>query len=116
MSEEKSNQENGEIEIVEVDPLVSPSENYVVVGQLQRMPALFARGLLHLTLLVLFTAVVYSLAAKIDVVVESRAVARPVRRHPPRSSPESFRPNPGGVVASIQTVDSFARQLWGRRS
>ena len=55
----------------------SPSRNFLVVEQLQRMPSLFSRGLLYLLVVLLIAAVVYSVAARMDVIVSCRAVARP---------------------------------------
>ncbi|MBW2060996.1 MAG: HlyD family efflux transporter periplasmic adaptor subunit [Deltaproteobacteria bacterium] len=70
-------QEQEQPEIFEVTPAESPSENYLVIENLQRMPSLFSRGLLYLVLLALLTALIYSLVSKIDLVIECMSVARP---------------------------------------
>lgn len=81
MSEEEKNNQNSEesevIEVIEVAPVESPSENYLVTEQLQRMPSIFSRGLLYLVLLLLVVALAYSVIGEIDMVVESKSVARP---------------------------------------
>ena len=78
MSEvKKTDQSIEQGDIIEIAPIDSPSENFLVAEQLRRMPNLFARGLIYLTLLVILSAVIYSLLGKIDIVVESRAVALP---------------------------------------
>lgn len=59
-------------------PIASPSENYVVTEQLQQMPNVFARGLLYIVGLLLVVALVYSLVGTLDVVIECRALVRPV--------------------------------------
>jgi HlyD family type I secretion membrane fusion protein len=65
-------------DIVQVSPVESPSENFLVTEHLQRMPNLFSRGLLYLIILILLVAVVYILVSKIDIVVESRSVVQPM--------------------------------------
>ncbi|MBI5057517.1 MAG: HlyD family efflux transporter periplasmic adaptor subunit [Nitrospirae bacterium] len=75
--EEKGPEEKNITEIIEMAPEGSPSENVLVTEHLQRMPAIFARGLLYLLIALLVVALIYSLVAKIDVVVESKAVAQP---------------------------------------
>ncbi|MBW2092477.1 MAG: HlyD family efflux transporter periplasmic adaptor subunit [Deltaproteobacteria bacterium] len=70
-------QEKEQSEIFEVTPIESPSENFLVVENLRRMPSLFSRGLLYIVLLLLVTALLYSTLSKIDIVVECMAVARP---------------------------------------
>jgi len=67
-----------ESQITPVSPVDSPSENLVVSDYTRRMPNIISRGLVYLIVTLLLTAVVYSLAAKIDVVVEAKAVARPI--------------------------------------
>jgi multidrug efflux pump subunit AcrA (membrane-fusion protein) len=64
-------------ETVQVFPVESPSENFSVAEHLQRMPSLFSRGLLYLTILIVLAALVYILVSKIDIVVESRSVVQP---------------------------------------
>lgn len=64
-------------EIVKVTPTESPSENFLVTEHLQRMPNIFSRGLIYLVVLAVFTALLYSLLAKIDRVVKTDAIARP---------------------------------------
>lgn len=61
----------------EVTPEESPSENYLVTEHLQRLPSIFSRGLVYLVLLILVATLVYSTLAKLDIVVECRAMARP---------------------------------------
>ena len=65
-------------DVYEETPADSPVENYLVVRNLQRMPSLYSRGILYIVLLFVAAAVIYSILSKIDVVVESHAVARPV--------------------------------------
>jgi HlyD family type I secretion membrane fusion protein len=65
-------------DVYEEVPADSPSENYLVVRTLQRMPSIYSRGILYIVLLFAISAVVYAILSKIDVVVESHAVARPV--------------------------------------
>ena len=72
------NQESEQPEIFEVTPVESPSENYLVVENLRRLPSIFSRGLLYLVLLLLATALLYSILSKIDIVISCLAVARPV--------------------------------------
>ena len=66
-----------EDEVFEEKPIESPSENYMVIEHLQKMPNIFSRGLLYLVVLFLLSGLIYSLVSEIDVVVECRAVARP---------------------------------------
>ena len=78
MSEvKKADQSVEQGDIIEITPVDSPSENFIVAEQLRRMPNLFARGLIYLVLLVIVSAVTYSLYGKIDIVVESRAITLP---------------------------------------
>jgi len=70
-------QEIGSSETVQVSPVASPSENFTVAEHLQRMPSIFSRGLLYLTILIVLVALVYILVSKIDIVVESRSVVQP---------------------------------------
>jgi len=65
-------------DVYEEIPADSPSENYLVVQNLQRMPSIYSRGILYIVLLFVTAAVVYAILSKIDVAVESHAVARPV--------------------------------------
>jgi len=64
-------------EMFEVTPVDSPSESFLVTEHLQRMPSIFSRGLIYLIVLILTTAFIYSVFGELDLVVESRAVARP---------------------------------------
>ncbi|MEW5801687.1 MAG: HlyD family efflux transporter periplasmic adaptor subunit [bacterium] len=64
--------------LLKVTPNDSPSENYLVTEHLQKMPSLFARGLVYVIVLMLAVALVYSLVSKIDIVVEALSLARPV--------------------------------------
>lgn len=70
--------EESRTDVYEETPVDSPSENYLVVQNLQRMPSIYSRGILYIVVLFAATAVIYSTLSKIDVVVESHAVARPV--------------------------------------
>lgn len=74
---EKDSQPIEESDVFQETPVESPSENYMVVEHLQRMPNIFSRGLLYLVVLFLLSGLIYSLVSEIDVVVECRAVARP---------------------------------------
>src|SRR5512143_159565 len=65
-------------EMFEVVPRDAPSENALVSELLQKMPSLVSRGLVYLVVLLLGTSFPHALHGKIDVVVECRAVARPV--------------------------------------
>jgi len=65
-------------EVIEVVPVESPSENYLVSEHLQKMPSLFSRGLIYVIVFLLAVSLVYSLVAKMETVVECLAVARPV--------------------------------------
>jgi len=67
-----------ESEIYEQMPEESPTQNYLVVKNLQQMPSLYSRGILYLLLLFIVAAIIYATQSKFDVVVESKAVARPV--------------------------------------
>ena len=73
----KSNQETEQIEILQVVPVESHSENFNVTEHIQRMPKIFSRGLLYLIVIILVVAVIYSLVSKIDIVVKCNAVAIP---------------------------------------
>lgn len=64
--------------VYEEVPVNSPSENFLVSEQLQKMPSVFSRGLIYVIVLLLAASLVYSLVGKIEIVVECRAVARPV--------------------------------------
>jgi multidrug resistance efflux pump len=65
-------------DMVEVVPVESPSENALVSEHLQRMPSLFARGLVYLIVLLLAVSIAFSLIGKMDIVVECPAVAQAV--------------------------------------
>ncbi len=79
MEEKKKNgQEIESPEMIQVSPVESPSENFLVTEHLQRMPSLFSRGLLYLMILIIIVAFVYIVVSKIDIVVESRSVVRPL--------------------------------------
>ena len=75
--EEKGNKEDEQAETIQVTPVESPSENYLVTEHLQRMPNIFSRGLLYLIVLLIFIALIFSLVSKIDIVVECDSVVRP---------------------------------------
>lgn len=64
-------------EMFEVTPVDSPSENFMVTEHLQRLPTIFSRGLIYLIVLILAAALIYSNFAKLDIVIECRAVVRP---------------------------------------
>ena len=74
---EKESQEIEDTEVFRLTPIESPSENYLVVEHLQRMPTIFSRGVLYLIVLVIVSGLIYSLLAEIDIVATCRAVARP---------------------------------------
>jgi multidrug efflux pump subunit AcrA (membrane-fusion protein) len=74
---DQQNKKVEDSEKIQVIPSESPLENYFVAEHLQRMPNLFARGLIYLVILVILSAFVYSLVAKIDMVAECQAVTRP---------------------------------------
>ncbi len=74
---EKDSQPIEEPDVFQVTPVESPSENYMVIENLQRMPNIFSRGLIYLVVLALLSGLIYSLVSEIDLVVECRAVARP---------------------------------------
>ena len=71
------NQLTEQSEVFQEKPVESPSENYLVVETLQRMPSLLSRGLLYLIILLLVCGLIYSLVGTIDVVSECRAVVTP---------------------------------------
>jgi HlyD family type I secretion membrane fusion protein len=75
--QEKHNKEIEGSEEIQIIPVESPSENYFVAEHLQRMPNIFARGLIYLVILAILSAFVYSVFAQIDMVAECRAIARP---------------------------------------
>ena len=78
MEDNVQSQHQGEqVDFLEVTPEESPSENYFVTEHLQKMPNVFARGLVYLVLLALVSTVLYSILAKIDIIVEGAGVARP---------------------------------------
>lgn len=62
---------------IQVSPVDSPSENFIVTEHLQKMPNLFSRGLLYLTILIIMVTLVYMLVGRIDIVVESKSVVQP---------------------------------------
>ena len=70
-------QDDGKESMVGITPGHSPSENYLVVEHLQRMPNIFARGLFYLILLLVMVSVAYICLARIDIVIKCQAVARP---------------------------------------
>ena len=65
-------------QISRINPADSPSESYVVSEYIRRMPNIISRGLIYIVVTVVLSAVVYSLVGKMDVVVEGKAVARPI--------------------------------------
>ncbi len=66
-----------EADIVTVTPGDAPSENYLVSEHLQIVPSIFARALFYIILLLIIVALIYSLLARMDLIAECRAVARP---------------------------------------
>ncbi|MEE8382845.1 MAG: hypothetical protein V3R78_13315, partial [Thermodesulfobacteriota bacterium] len=64
-------------DVFQVTPIESPSKNYLVIENLQRMPNIFSRGVLYLIVLALGSVLMYSLLGEVDIVSECRAVARP---------------------------------------
>jgi HlyD family secretion protein len=77
MVEDGKERESDRVEVIEIPTPEPEADNYLVSEHLQQMPSLFARGLIYIVVLLLLTSLVYSLLSKIDIVVESRAVARP---------------------------------------
>jgi len=78
MDEEKNTDQKVEQgDVIEITPVDSPSENFLVAEQLKKMPNIFARGMVYIILLMIFAALIYSLLGRIDIVVENRAVAMP---------------------------------------
>ncbi len=79
--EDRNNRDDREGEspkMIQISPTESPSENFLVTEHLQRMPSLFSRGLLYLIILIILVAFVYTVVSRIDIVVESRSVVRPL--------------------------------------
>ncbi|MEW6378741.1 MAG: HlyD family efflux transporter periplasmic adaptor subunit [bacterium] len=74
---DRKDREIDQPDMLKITPADSPSENYLVTEHLQRMPNLFARGLIYIMVLMLAVALVYSLLSKIDIVVEGLSLARP---------------------------------------
>jgi len=68
-------QTSTQADIIEVMPVDSPSENSFVTEHLQRMPNIFSRGLIYLTVMLLAVALLYSILGKMDIVAECQAVA-----------------------------------------
>jgi multidrug efflux pump subunit AcrA (membrane-fusion protein) len=64
-------------EMIQTRLVDSPSENYLVAEHLRRAPNLMSRGILYIMVLTLIGGWTYSVASKVDVVVECLAVARP---------------------------------------
>jgi HlyD family type I secretion membrane fusion protein len=75
--EKKNSIDENQEDLIEVLPVESPSENYLVLEHLRKMPNIFARGLVYLALLLLVTVFVFSIFCHIDVIVECQAVVRP---------------------------------------
>jgi multidrug efflux pump subunit AcrA (membrane-fusion protein) len=73
---EKDSQVIEQPDVFQVTPIESPSKNYLVIDNLQRMPNIFSRGVLYLIVLALGSVLIYSLLGEIDIVSECRAVAR----------------------------------------
>ncbi len=65
-------------QISRMNPVGSPLESYVVSEYIRRMPNIISRGLIYIIVTVVLSAVVYSFVGKMDVVVEGKAVARPI--------------------------------------
>lgn len=75
--QEKQQRDKEGSEEIQIIPVESSSENYFVEEHLQRMPSIFARGLIYLLILTVVAAFVYLSLAKIDMVAECRSMARP---------------------------------------
>jgi multidrug efflux pump subunit AcrA (membrane-fusion protein) len=73
---EKDSQIIEQPDVFQITPIESPSKNYLVIDNLQRMPNIFSRGVLYLIVLALGSVLIYSLLGEIDIVSECRAVAR----------------------------------------
>ena len=74
---EKERQKVEESEVFQVTPVESPSKNYLVIENLQRMPNIFSRGLIYIVMLAIVSTLLYSFFSEVDIVVECRAVTRP---------------------------------------
>ncbi|MBN1625972.1 MAG: HlyD family efflux transporter periplasmic adaptor subunit [Deltaproteobacteria bacterium] len=78
MAEDKNTDQKIEHgDVIEITPVDSPSENFLVAEKLRQMPNIFARGLIYIIVLLILVSLAYSLFSKIDVVTESRSVAIP---------------------------------------
>ena len=77
-SDDKNKKLINKSSVTEIIPVDSPSENFLVSEYLRRMPNIVSRGLLYLVIAVLLSAATYSVIGKIDIIVEGRAVARPI--------------------------------------
>jgi len=79
MEEERAPHEDNEqvSEAEEIIPTDSPSENVLVREHLRDMPNIIARGLVYIILLLLVVLFLYSVLARIDIVAECGAIARP---------------------------------------
>jgi len=77
-AKEKSDPAGSLSEVVEVIPSDSPSENTLVAEHLQKMPNIYARGLIYIIVLALAVSLVYSILGRMDVVAECQAVAKPL--------------------------------------
>jgi multidrug efflux pump subunit AcrA (membrane-fusion protein) len=64
-------------EVFQVTPVESPSKNYLVIENLQRMPNIFSRGVIYIVMLSIVSTLLYSFFSEVDIVVECRAVTRP---------------------------------------
>lgn len=73
----KTGQDVEQGDVIEITPVDSPSENFLVAEKLRQMPNIFARGLIYILVLIILVSLAYSLLSKIDVVSESRSVAIP---------------------------------------
>jgi multidrug efflux pump subunit AcrA (membrane-fusion protein) len=77
VNEQDNLQVDHDTEVYAVTPVDSPSDNYLVIEHLQRIPAIFARALVYIILFFILTAFLYSILSKIDIVIMSQAIARP---------------------------------------
>ena len=75
--EQNRRQVETDTEDFEVAPVESPSDNYLVIEHLQRIPPIFSRGLVYIILLFILTAWIYAVLSKIDIVIISQAITRP---------------------------------------
>lgn len=77
MEETANNKGKQSADVASISPMELVSENFLVTQQLQRMPNLFARGLLYLVVLLVVVTLIYMSVCTIDIVVEAKSIATP---------------------------------------